>query len=249
MADTSEVLASLEDHRAYDLAILDQIQTKDFKNVYEFLAKFSLLWFRIGLYLGVPRDTLLAIECGNRLNPQRLAKMLDAWINNCKNCTWRVLSEALLHVREEPKMVAWDEKEAVLSSREAGFTILQSTTKKSFENYMIYLHGLLKVPHTISDESLLCNINLYLFHHFDRNLLFGFTTHIDKVFEIAKSLQYNKNCFQEQANFLITETNGVCDKLSTLAKQKEEIKKSYSCKRLKKRNFMNPTLLRVHIFQ
>ena len=176
MTDSSEALVSLEDHQACDLAILDQkIDTKDFKNVYEFLAKFSILWFRIGLYLGVPRDTLFVIECDNRQTPQRLAKMLDAWINNCKNCTWRVLSEALQHVRVEPKMVAWDDKAAALSSREEGFTILQSFTKKSFENYTIYLRGLLKVPYTISDESLLCNINLYLFRHFDRNLLFSFT--------------------------------------------------------------------------
>ena len=214
MADSSEVLASLE----------DQIEEKDFKNVYEFLAKFSILWFRIGLYLGVPRDTLFVIECDNRQTPQRLAKMLNAWINNCKNCTWRVLSEALQHVREEPKKVAWDEKAAALSSREAGFTILQSVTKKSFENYTIYLRGLLNVPYTISDESLLCNINLYLFRYFDRNLI-SFMTHSDKLSEIAKSFQYNKKCFQVWANFLITETNSVCDKLSTLAKQKEEIKK------------------------
>ena len=50
-------------------------------------------------------------------------------------------------------------------------------------------------------------------------------THTDKLSEIAKSFQYNKKCFQVWANFLITETNSVCDKLSTLAKQKEEIKK------------------------
>ena len=215
MADSSEVLASLE----------DQIEEKDFKSVYEFLAKFSVLWFRIGLYLGVPRDTLFVIECDNRQTPQRLAKMLDAWINNCKNCTWRVLSEALQHVREEPKKVAWDEKAAVLSSREAGFTILQSITKKSYENFTIYLRGLLKVPYTISDESLLCNINVYLLRHFDGDLIFYIMTHTDKVSEIAKSFQYNKKCFQVLANFLITETNIVCDKLSMLAKQKEEIKK------------------------
>ena len=213
MADSSEVLASLE----------DQIEEKDFKSVYEFLAKFSILWFRIGLYLGVPRDTLFVIECDNRQTPQRLAKMLDAWINNCKNCTWRVLSEALQHVMEKPKTVAWDESAAALSSSEEGFTILQSFTKKSFENYMIYLRGLLKVPNTISDESLLCNINLYLFRRLDTNLIFDFMTHTDS--EIAKSFQYNKKCFQVLANFLITETNSVCDKLSMLAKQKEEIKK------------------------
>ena len=226
MADSSEVLASLE----------DQIEEKDFKSVYEFLAKFSILWFRIGLYLGVPRDTLFVIECDNRQTPQRLAKMLDAWINNCKNCTWRVLSEALQHVREEPKMVAWDEKAAVLSSREAGFTILQSITKKSFENYMIYLHDLLEVPNTVSDESLLCNINLYLFHHFDANLIFDFITHNVILSEIAKSFQYNKKCFQVWANFLITETNSVCDKLSTLAKQKEEIKKNLFLQEAEKEN-------------
>ena len=226
MADSSELLASLEDHQACDLAILDQkIETKDFKNVYEFLAKFSILWFRIGLYLGVPRDTLFVIEYDNRQTPQRLAKMLDAWINNCKNCTWRVLSEALQHVREKPKKVAWDEKAAVLSSREAGFTILQSVTKKSLKNYIINIRGLLKVPYTISDESLLCNINLHLFRRCDRNLVFNFMTYIDKLSEITKSFQYNKKCFQVWANFLITETNSVCDKLSTLAKQKEEIKK------------------------
>ena len=227
MADSSEVLASLEDHRACDLAILDQkIETKDFTNVYTFLAKFSILWFRIGLYLGVPRDILLVIEYDNRQTPQRLAKMLDAWLNNCKNCTWRVLSEALQHVREKPKMVAWDEKAAVLSSREAGFTIMQSVTKKFFENYMIYLRGVLKVPYTISDESLLCNINLYLIRHFDGDFIFDTMTQSAKVSEIAKSFQYNKKCFQVWANFLKTETNSVCDKLSTLAKQKEEIKKT-----------------------
>ena len=226
MTDSSEALVSLEDHQACDLAILDQkIDTKDFKNVYQFLAKFSILWFRIGLYLGVPRDTLFVIDCDNRQTPQRLAKMLDAWINNCKNCTWRVLREALQHVREVPKMVAWDEKAAVLSSREAGFTRSQSFTKKSFKNYMIYLRGLLKVPYTISDESLLCNINLYLFRRCDRYFVFNFMTYIDKVSEITKTFQYNKKCLQVWANFLITETNSVCDKLSTLAKQKEEIKK------------------------
>ena len=218
MADSSEVLASLEDHQACDLAILDQkIETKYFKNVYEFLAKFSTLWFHIGLLIGVPIERLHEIDLDYHTTKRKLAEMINAWINNCKNCTWRVLCEALQHVREEPKKVAWDEKQAVLSSREAGFTILQSVTKKSFENYTIYLRCLLKVPHTISD--------LYLFRRCDRNLVFNFMTYIDRVSEITKTFQYNKKCFQVWDNFLITETNSVCDKLSTLAKQKEEIKK------------------------
>ena len=84
--------------------------------------------------------------------------MINAWITDCKNCTWRVLNKALQHVDnigsenlnqdiivlQEPKTGAWDEKAAMVSSHEAGYFILQSFTKKSYENYMSSLRDFLE---------------------------------------------------------------------------------------------------------
>ena len=260
--EMSELLAALKDHRACDLAILDQkIETKDFISVYQFLAKFSILWFNIGLCIGVPIERLHEIDLDYHTTIRKLAEMINAWINNCKNCTWRVLIEALQHggniksknsnqdtiVFQEPKTGAWDEKAAMVSSHEAGYFILQSFTKKSYENYMGSLRDLLKVRNAVSDESLLCNIDLYIFIS-DAGFVVNFFMHTNDISEIAKSFRYNKKFLKIWANFVILETNSVCDKLHTLAVDKEKIKETLFKKEAERQKHYESNSYEIQLF-
>lgn len=58
-------------------------------------------WFRLGLGLGIDRDTLAVIERNRRLDASgALIDVLKAWLRVCENPTWVAVVSALRGIGE-----------------------------------------------------------------------------------------------------------------------------------------------------
>ena len=57
--------------------------------------------FHLGVCLDVPTKKLEEIEVDHQTSNRRLSKVIDYWVDNDPECTWKKLSEALCEVGEQ----------------------------------------------------------------------------------------------------------------------------------------------------
>ena len=238
-----------------DPALLDKKITRDdVKSVHQCLAHISVKWYTIGLYLRLPKEKLDEIQLDCPDTSRRLIEMIDTWINSGVPCSWRRLfhalrdcgqaetarlaitkaSEIVLDLKEPQKKLPgdfWEAKQKARLEQERTFQLLLVLANNSRDDCIMSLRDYLVVPHTVNNESMLKNIELYLpikIFYSDNFLIFARTTT-----NMTKLFQQNQKCLEVWANLLITDMNMVCDKLLKLAKQKENLKvrgsKDYLC--------------------
>lgn len=92
----------------FDPAVIDKkILPNNFPEVYAYLAKYSVHWYAIGIYLKVPHEWLNEIEYNYPQNVTRqLSAMIDKWMNNSNNCTWKALINAVKKFKRQASDVS-----------------------------------------------------------------------------------------------------------------------------------------------
>ena len=235
----------------YDLEMFDQILTRDeFKSVYQFLAHLSAKWYIIGVLLSMPKSKLDEIEENHRDVSRRLMQMIDGWLSNGKDCTWRALATALRedgHIEEanlivqrvsegpttdfkEPQKRSsknqWEEMKNQMCKKEEEFHANLASIDSTHVKYMEYLRDELAVSTGSGHEQMLDEIEehvLQMLSNGDRNKIDAILHNFDKI---SKNLQSTPNSLQIWVETVTTDVKEVCDSLQMLTAQKESLKES-----------------------
>ena len=212
--------------------IIDEvIKQEDFVSVYDYLAQRSVKWYPIGVYLKLPKERLDEIQIDCPDTATKLAHMIDTWINNSLNRTWRVLIEAVKRCNRTQTtitIVPGDSNTApglnrtqIRPSGDFWESKQKELSKYCYDDYMIRLHAKLEVPNDTSDEVMLKNIELYM-----PNTLFPYVNDFHSFASIIKEVimkfKQNQDRLEERASSLITDMNMVSEKIQNLKIQKEK---------------------------
>ena len=235
----------------YDLEMFDQTLTRDeFKSVYQFLAHLSAKWYIIGVLLSMPKSKLDEIEENHRDVSRRLMQMIDGWLNNGKDCTWRALATALRedgHIKEanlivqrvsegptadfkEPQKRSsknqWEEMKNQMCKKEEEFHADLASIDSTHVEYMEFLREELAVSTGSGHEQMLDVIEehvLQMLSKDDSNKIHAILHNFDKI---SKNLRSTPNSLQIWVETVTVDVNEVCYSLQMLTAQKESLKES-----------------------
>ena len=204
--------------------INEVINQEDFVSVYAYLAQRSVKWYQIGVYLKLPKANLdeIRVDCPD--TPTKLAHMIDTWINNSLNRTWRVLIEAVKSCDPTQTTITvapGPNGTLIRPSGDFWENKLKELSKYCYDDYMIRLRAKLEIPNNTSDEVVLKNIELYM-----PNTLFPYVNDFHSFASIIKEIitrfKQNQDRLEERASSLITDMNMVSEKIQNLKIQKEK---------------------------
>ncbi len=213
------------------------IKPTDIVSAHEYLAKYSVKWYDIGLYLRIPKEKLDEIDEDYRRVNRKLIEMIDVWLKNNTNCTWRTLMEAVQncdhtgtcnttsiqdsHIvikTKEQKIIPieniWEEKEKSLNELQAIFQMLLLLADNMMADCMVDLRSYFGISDDVSDEMIYKKIDLQ--HAVG---LYALTNPIQlkesiQPFEkIIFTLLETQECLEVWSNLLITRVNEIQDEL------------------------------------